>query len=197
MTGFVPSPVKQLAQGLDPTSKAYSKNTAVAFGQQIKAAIPTIRIGDNVIIPGRDTVPTRFNVKGNPIEFTDNETVAGDIFEMFLNPAYTDTVKGDKDIEKILETNKRISLPSLPKVTRNTFSYGGTEYEMTPDQHQQFQKDYFEAYKRFYTKKNEAGNITNAHDRALEEAKKKYFKDNKIKFQTTDSGRLKTPTIKK
>jgi len=187
VTGFVPSPVKQLAQGLDPTSKAYSKNTAVAFGQQIKAALPGLR----------NTVPTRFDIKGNPIEFTDNETVAGDIFEMFLNPAYTDTVKGDKDIEKILETNKRISLPSLPKVTRNTFSYGGTEYEMTPDQHQQFQQDYFEAYKRFYTKKNEAGNITDAHSRALEEAKKKYFKDNKIKFQTTESGRLKPPTIKK
>ena len=187
VTGFIPSPVKQLAQGLDPTSKTYSKNTAVAFGQQIKANIPLLR----------NTVPARFDVKGEPITLVDNTTVGWDIFEMFFNPAYRDTIKEDKVLTKILDANEKGNVPSLPKVTKDSFSYGGTEYKMTPEQHKQYQKDYFEAYKKFYTKKNQDGNIMNAHDRASEEAKMKYMQANKIRYQKTETGRLKAPTVNK
>ena len=179
--------MKQLAQGLDPTSKTYSKNTAVAFGQQIKANIPLLR----------NTVPARFDVKGEPITLVDNTTVGWDIFEMFFNPAYRDTIKEDKVLTKILDANEKGNVPSLPKVTKDSFSYGGTEYKMTPEQHKQYQKDYFEAYKKFYTKKNQDGNIMNAHDRASEEAKMKYMQANKIRYQKTETGRLKAPTVNK
>ena len=182
VTGFVPSLVKQLAQGIDPTTKQYSKNSGEAVIQQIKATIP---------LPGfRDSVPNRFNVMGEVQTMTDNEYMATDIFEMFLNPAYRDTVETDKDLQRIMELNDKVTLPSLPKITKDNFDYGSENYKMEQEEHQQFQKDYFEAYKKFYRTKKD-GKYINAHDEARDTAKMKYMRRNNIKFETTSTGKLK------
>ena len=180
ITGFVPSVVKQVAQGIDPTSKQYSKKSGEAVVQQIKATIPGLR----------NTVPNRFDVTGETQTMTDNSTTAGNIFEMLLNPAYRDTIEADKDLQKVVELNKKVGLPSLPKITNGYFSYKSNRYEMTQDEHQEFQSVYWNAYKRTYNKKND-GNFVNAHDYAMNQAKINYLKKKKVKFETTSSGNLK------
>lgn len=180
VTGFVPSVVKQIAQGIDPTSKQYSKNSGEAVVQQIKATIPGLR----------NTVPNRFDVTGETQTMTDNSTTAGNIFEMLLNPAYRDTIEADRDLQKVLDLNKKVGLPSLPKITNGYFSYKSNRYEMTQDEHQEFQSVYWNAYKRTYNKKND-GNFVNAHDYAMNQAKINYLKKKKVKFETTSSGNLK------
>lgn len=180
VTGFVPSVVKQVAQGIDPTSKQYSKNSGEAVVQQIKATIPGLR----------NTVPNRFDVTGETQTMTDNTTTAGNIFEMLLNPAYRDTIEADKDLQKVVELNKKVGLPSLPKITNGYFSYKSNRYEMTQEEHQEFQSVYWNAYKRTYNKKND-GNFVNAHDYAMNQAKINYLKKKKVKFETTSSGNLK------
>lgn len=186
VTGFVPSPVKQLAQGIDPTSKKYSKNTAVAFGQQIKATLPGLR----------NTVPNRFDITGETTRFTDNETMVGDIFEMFLNPAYTDTVSDDPVLSDILKAQESGNIHTLPKVSNDYFSYNSERYDMTPEEHQQYQKDYFEAYAKNY-KTKKGGSYVDAHTLAAEQAKMNYMRNKKIKFEKTETGRLKYPSPKK
>lgn len=180
VTGFVPSVVKQVAQGIDPTSKQYSKNSGEAVVQQIKATIPGLR----------NTVPNRFNVTGETQTVTDNSTTAGNIFEMLLNPAFRDTIEADKDLQKVVELNKKVGLPSLPKITNGYFSYKSNRYDMTQEEHQEFQTTYWNAYKRTYNKKND-GNFVNAHDYAMNQAKINYLKKKKVKFETTSSGNLK------
>ena len=180
VTGFVPSVVKQVAQGIDPTSKQYSKKSGEAVVQQIKATIPGLR----------NTVPNRFDVTGETQTMTDNSTTAGNIFEMLLNPAYRDTIEADNDLQKVLDLNKKVGLPSLPKITNGYFSYKSNRYEMTQDEHQEFQSVYWNAYKRTYNKKND-GNFVNAHDYAMNQAKINYLKKKKVKFETTSSGNLK------
>lgn len=180
VTGFVPSVVKQVAQGIDPTSKQYSKNSGEAVVQQIKATIPGLR----------NTVPNRFDVTGETQTMTDNSTTAGNIFEMLLNPAYRDTIEADKDLQKVVELNKKVGLPSLPKITNGYFSYKSNRYEMTQEEHQEFQSVYWNAYKRTYNKKKD-GNFVNAHDYAMNQAKINYLKKKKVKFETTSSGNLK------
>lgn len=180
VTGFVPSVVKQFAQGLDPTSKQYSRNTSEAVVQQIKATLPGFR----------NTVPNRFNVTGETQTMTDNKYMAIDIFEMFTNPAYKDTVEFDKDLQKVMELDKKVTLPSLPKVTRDNFSYNSTNYKMTQEEHQEFQKEYWKAYKEGFQRKDD-GEYINAHDYASNKAKIWYLQSQKIKYATTSSGRLK------
>lgn len=180
VTGFVPSAVKHIAQGIDPTSKQYSKKSGEAVIQQIKATVPGLR----------NTVPNRFDVTGETQMMVDNGNMAANIFEMFLNPAYRDTIEMDKDLQKVMDLNKKVGLPSLPKITKNYFSYKSNRYDMTQEEHQEFQSDYWEAYKRAYTKKKN-GDLINAHDYAMNQAKIKYLKKNKIKFETTSGGNLK------
>lgn len=169
VTSFIPAPVKQTSQLLDPYAKSYSRDSGEAVKEQIMANVPTLR----------DDVPYAFYVNGESIQYSGEKNAIEALWSAYVAPYYKSVVKYDKPLKSITDNvaKKKISPPTLAP---NKITYSGSDYQLSKEERQEYQKAYWKTYEK-----------TRDTQKASTSAKIDYFKKNKIKFELDKNGGLK------
>lgn len=168
-TSFIPAPVKQTSQLLDPYAKSYSRDSGEAVKEQIMANVPTLR----------DDVPYAFYVNGEPIQYSGEKNAIEALWSAYAAPYYKSVVKYDKPLKSITDSVAKNKV-SPPTLAPNKITYSGSEYNLSKEERQEYQKAYWKTYEK-----------TRDTKKASTSAKIDYFKRNKIKFELDKNGDLK------
>ena len=169
VTSFIPAPVKQTSQLLDPYAKSYSRDSGEAVKEQIMANVPTLR----------DDVPYAFYVNGEPIQYSGEKNAIEALWSAYVAPYYKSVVKYDKPLKNITDSVAKNKV-SPPTLAPNKITYSGSEYDLSKEERQEYQKAYWKTYEK-----------TRDAKKASTSAKIDYFKRNKIKFELDKNGDLK------
>lgn len=169
VTSFIPAPVKQTSQLLDPYAKSYSRDSGEAVKEQIMANVPTLR----------DDVPYAFYVNGEPIQYSGEKNAIEALWSAYVAPYYKSVVKYDKPLKSITDSVAKNKV-SPPTLAPNKITYSGSEYNLSKEERQEYQKAYWKTYEK-----------TRDTKKASTSAKIDYFKRNKIKFELDKNGDLK------
>ncbi|MBQ7975209.1 MAG: C40 family peptidase [Clostridia bacterium] len=130
ITGFIPSPVRQLASVIDPIQRNPYKagNAAEKLAGKVMQSLPGLS----------KKVPAKITPFGED-KSKSTGNVAGDILNNFINPGYLNVYQPG-DVSRLVYKLSEYNINALPRVAPNSFTVDGVKYKLTGEEYAKFSR---------------------------------------------------------